>query len=80
MRTILKLSDLVPGRTGCVSRICGEGRLRKRLLDMGVVPGSEIEVLRIAPLGGPMEVVVRGYNLSLRMEEAAQVYLEVSKK
>ncbi|MFA5094115.1 MAG: FeoA family protein [Candidatus Omnitrophota bacterium] len=80
METILKLSELSPGKSGCVARISGEGGLKKRLLDMGVVPGSEIEVLRIAPLGGPIEVLVRGYNLSLRMEEAAQVYLEVSKK
>jgi Fe2+ transport system protein FeoA len=54
----------------------GSHALRRRLLDMGVVPGEEIEVIRIAPLGDPVEYMVRGYRLSLRRSEAAQVLVE----
>ena len=58
-------------------RIGGEGDIRRRILVMGVVRQTEVEVERVAPLGDPIEVKVKGYHLSLRKEEAANVYIEV---
>ncbi len=70
------LSDLKPRDKAKVKRIAEHGQLRRKLLDMGLVPGSELEVLRVAPLGDPVEVRIKGYNLSLRKEEAKQVFIE----
>lgn len=70
------LKDLSPGRGGKVVRVGGSGALRRRLLDMGLVPGAVVEVERVAPLGDPLEVKVKGYHLSLRGEEAALVEVE----
>ncbi len=70
------LSDLKPHDKAKVKRIAGHGQLRRKLLDMGLVPGSELEVLRVAPLGDPVEVRIKGYNLSLRKEEASQIFVE----
>jgi Fe2+ transport system protein FeoA len=67
------LSDLAPAARATVRAIGGGGALRQRLLDMGVVPGVEVEVVRVAPLGDPVEYMVRGYRLSLRRTEAACV-------
>ena len=71
-----RLTDLKPGEKGVVSRICASAMIRQRLIDMGVLPKVEITLLRVAPLGDPLEVTLRGYNLSLRKEEAAAVFLE----
>ncbi len=70
------LGELKPFTKGVVRSIGGGAGLKKRLLDMGVVPGSAIEVLRVAPFGDPVEVKVKGYNLSLRKDEARQVSVE----
>lgn len=67
------LSELHPEERATICEVNGNGALRKRLLDMGVVPGTEIEVIRIAPLGDPVEYLVKGYRLSLRRSEAANV-------
>jgi len=72
-----RLDGLKPGKKGIVKRVSSGGALKKRLLDMGIVPGCSLEVLRTAPLGDPVEVRIRGYNLSLRKEEAVRVYVEV---
>ena len=73
---MLTLSDLQPAQRGRICEVKGAGALRRRLLDMGVVPGAEIEVVRIAPLGDPVEYRVRGYRLLLRRTEAALVMVE----
>ena len=70
-----RLSDLKPGEGGKIVRITGPPSLRRRLLDMGLVKGAYIEVVRKAPLGDPMEFLVKGYNLSLRKEECDNVYV-----
>ena len=62
-----------PGQQGKVERVNGRGQVFKRLLDMGLTPGSPIELRRVAPLGDPIEVKVRGYHLSLRKGEAEQI-------
>ncbi len=72
------LSDLKAHNKGKVRQVTGQGQLKKKLLDMGVLPGSEFEVLRVAPLGDPVEIRIKGYNLSLRKEEAKQVNVEIS--
>lgn len=72
------LSELKPKESGKVKRIYGEGTLHKRLLDMGIIKGAKIEVVEVAPLGDPIDVKVKGYHLSLRKEEAAQISVEVN--
>lgn len=74
------LSDLKARNKGKVRQVTGQGQLKKKLLDMGVLPGSEFEVLRVAPLGDPFEIRIKGYNLSLRKEEASQVNVEVKEE
>jgi len=70
------LDKLLPDERGRIEEVSGNGTLRQRLLDMGVVPGAEIRVMRVAPLGDPVEYMVRGYRLSLRRTEAANVLVE----
>lgn len=72
------LSTLRPGARARIVRVAGKGPVRRRIMDMGVVPGTLIEMKRVAPLGDPIEVIVRGYHLSLRKEEAGNVYVEVT--
>lgn len=71
------LKELRPGEKGRITRVGGKGSIRQRLLDMGMVKGSEVEVKRVAPMGDPIAVKVKGYNLTLRKEEAANIYVEV---
>ena len=73
MRT---LDQLKPNETGVVANLAGTGNIQQRLLEMGVSHGAEVEVLRFAPLGDPMEIFVRGFHLTLRKSEAALVELE----
>lgn len=72
-----KLSEFSRGERGVVLRIEGKGRVRRRIFDMGVTPGAEILLRKLAPLGDPVEVTVRGYELTLRKSEAACVTMEV---
>ncbi len=70
------LSDYTPGEGGTIARIVGEGTLQQRLMEMGVLEGTSLEVVRVAPLGDPMEIEIRGYKLSLRKSEASCVEME----
>jgi Fe2+ transport system protein FeoA len=70
------LADLRRGERSRVVSISGAGQIQQRMLEMGVSPGADIEVLRSAPLGDPIEVHVRGFNLMLRLQEAALVQVE----
>ncbi len=72
------LSELKPKESGKVKKIYGEGTLHRRLLDMGIIKGTAIEVTKVAPLGDPIDIKVKGYHLTLRKEEAAQISVEVS--
>jgi Fe2+ transport system protein FeoA len=71
------LKELKRGEKGRVVKIGGSGSIHRRLLDMGLVSGSEVEMERVAPLGDPIEIKVKGYNLSLRKEEAGSIQVEV---
>lgn len=65
------------GEKGIVIYVNGEGRLRRRMFDMGITPGAKIWLKKKAPLGDPIEIALRGYELSLRKSEAATVEMEV---
>ncbi len=68
------------GETGQIKKVEGEGRLRRRLFDMGVTPGATVYLRKKAPLGDPLEVTIRGYELTLRISEAKLVTLEVKEE
>ena len=70
------LKNVECGQTVKVSRLGGEGAVRRRILDMGITKGTEIYVRKVAPLGDPIEVTVRGYELSLRKGEAENIVVE----
>ena len=72
-----KLSELVSGEKGGIVRIVADGKIRRRLFDMGVTPGAGIVMPKRAPLGDPLEVTVRGYELTLRKSEADCVVVDV---
>ncbi len=71
------LKDFAVGESGRVTKVAGEGAVRRRLLDMGVTPGARVTLKKKAPLGDPVEVELRGYSLSLRKSEAAAVEAEI---
>ena len=70
------LKNVECGQTVKVSRLGGEGAVRRRIRDMGITKGTEIYVRKVAPLGDPIEVTVRGYELSLRKGEAENIVVE----
>lgn len=70
------LKDVAVGDSAIVKRLSGEGALKRRIMDMGVTQGVEIFVRKVAPLGDPIEVTVRGYELSLRKAEAENILVE----
>ena len=74
------LEDFEIGETGLIKKVGGEGRIRRRLFDMGVTPGAKVYLRKKAPLGDPLEVTIRGYELTLRKSEAALVIMEVEEK
>ena len=71
------LSEFSVGEKGVIKNVAGEGKIRRRLFDMGVTPGAEVLLRKKAPLGDPLEVNIRGYELTLRKTEAACVTMEV---
>ena len=72
-----KLSEFAIGETGVIVKVEAEGRIKRRLFDMGVTPGAEVYLRKKAPLGDPVEVTIRGYELTLRKLEADNVLMEV---
>ena len=74
----MTLDKLPLGQEAVITAVGGEGSLRCRLLDMGLIPKTRVRVEKIAPLGDPLELRVRGYSLSLRNEDAGKIEVEVS--
>ena len=74
--TALTLDELSVGHSGVITQVGGEGILRCRLLDMGLIPHTKIRVNKIAPMGDPMELFLRGYTLTLRKEDAHNITIE----
>ena len=72
----MTLDRLPVGSTGTIRAVGGEGILRLRLLDMGLLPGTSVTVTKIAPMGDPMELRLRGYTLTIRREDAKNIELE----
>ena len=70
------LRDVKVGQSAVVAKINGEGAFRRRIMDMGITKNSEIYVRKVAPLGDPVEINVRGYELSIRKEDAAAIEVE----
>ena len=74
----MTLAQLPVGQSARIAAVGGEGALRCRLLDMGLIPKTRVRVEKIAPLGDPLELRVRGYSLSLRKEDAGKIEVEVA--
>lgn len=73
----MTLKEMKPGQSGQVVSIGEKGPLKRRIMDMGITPGTAVKVIKTAPLGDPVEINVRGYELSLRKEEAARIEIQV---
>ena len=71
-----KLSELEPGERGTVKKVAGDADAARRLMEMGLMRGTTVEVIRTAPLGDPLEVRVRGFMLTLRRAEAEHIEVE----
>ncbi len=74
------LDEFKIGETGVIKQVLGEGRIRRRLFDMGVTPGAVIYLRKKAPLGDPIEITIRGYELTLRKTEAQLVVMEMKEE
>ena len=77
---VKKLSELEPKEKGRIVKVGGRRGIRRRLLDMGVVSNTMVEVQRVAPLGDPVEIRIKGYDLALRLEEAANIQVELNEE
>jgi Fe2+ transport system protein FeoA len=73
----MTLKDVNPGQVCVIEGIGKKSSLRKRIIDMGLTIGTKIEVRKLAPLGDPIEILIRGYHLSLRKAEAAEVFVRL---
>lgn len=69
----MTVNDLKIGQSGIITAVGGEGSLRNRFLDMGLIPHTHVTLQKVAPMGDPMEIRVRGYELTLRREDARQI-------
>ena len=74
------LDEFIIGQSGVITAVGGDGKIRRRLFDMGVTPGAEVVLRKKAPLGDPIEVTMRGYELTLRKTEAQAVTCECSEE
>ena len=72
----MTLNDLAIGKEAVIAAVNGEGALRLRLLDMGLIPGTKVKVIKIAPLGDPIEITLRGYELTIRREHAKEIIIK----
>ncbi len=72
------LKEFKPGEVGVVTRVNATGPIKRRLFDMGITPGTEIAMRKTAPLGDPIEVSIRGYELSVRKNEAEAVLMNTN--
>lgn len=73
----LSLDKLKPGKRGTVVNIKSSGALRRRIIDMGITPGAEVIMRKAAPLGDPLEINIRGYELSLRKADAGEITISM---
>lgn len=69
----MTLDKLKTGQSAVIKAVGGEGSLRLRLLDMGIIPRTKVKMHKVAPMGDPVEITIRGYELTLRLEDAKQI-------
>ena len=69
----MTLNELKIGEIAVITKVMGDGELRLRLLDMGLIPSTRISIRKVAPLGDPIEITIRGYELTIRREEAKNI-------
>ena len=74
----MKLNELQIGKSAVITEVGGDGALRQHFLDMGVLPGAEVTAVKLAPMGDPMELRIHGYELTLRITDAAEITIEPS--
>ncbi|MCI7095710.1 MAG: ferrous iron transport protein A [Clostridiales bacterium] len=72
----MTIDDLKIGQSGVIDRVGGEGALRLRFLDMGLIPGTNVTLEKVAPMGDPIQIQVRGYELTIRREDAQKITLK----
>ena len=72
----MSIDDLKIGQQGTILAVGGEGTLRLRFLDMGLIPGTRVRLQKVAPMGDPIQILVRGYELTLRREDARKITLQ----
>ena len=72
----MTLKDLPIGKTATVTVVGGEGALRQHFLDMGVIPGAEVTVVKLAPMGDPIQIHLRGYDITIRKEDGEKIILK----
>ena len=69
----MTLKELKPGESARIEKVGGKGALRQHFLDMGLIPGCDVTVVKLAPMGDPMELMIRGYELTLRLDDAERI-------
>ena len=79
-RALVTLSQFEVGQSGVIRQVGGDGKIRRRLFDMGVTPGADVYLRKRAPLGDPLEVTLRNYELTLRKSEAEVIMVELDKE
>lgn len=72
----MTIDDLKIGQIGTISEVGGEGALRLRFLDMGLIPGTKVQLQKVAPMGDPIQIRIRGYELTIRREDAEKIKLQ----
>lgn len=72
----MTIDDLKIGQSGMIKEVGGEGPLRLRFLDMGLIPGTKVTLQKIAPMGDPIQIRIRGYELTIRREDAQKITLK----
>lgn len=72
----MTINDLKIGQSGVISKVGGEGPLRLRFLDMGLIPGTKVILQKVAPMGDPIQIHLRGYELTIRREDAEKIALQ----
>ena len=76
----MTLKELQIGKSAIVDAVGGAGALRQHFLDMGLIPGAEVTLVKLAPMGDPMELRIHGYELTLRLDDAAQITVTPTEK
>lgn len=75
----MTINDLQVGQKGTIAQVGGEGSLRLRFLDMGLIPGTQVKLEKVAPMGDPIQIQVRGYELTIRRDDAKKITLREEK-